>query len=79
MAENAGGEKTLQVPGSASRERTPPTPLETPGSPGSSSSTLIMDVPLFYQPPTPRLPPIQQRTAEEVCFVIMLVIDHDLN
>lgn len=56
----------LQVPGTSVREPTPPTPLETPGSPGSSTSTLIMDVPLFYQPPAPRLPPIQPRTAEEI-------------
>ncbi|KAG9101708.1 hypothetical protein FRC06_002718 [Ceratobasidium sp. 370] len=62
----AEGSPTLQVPLTVPRERTPPTPLETPASPGSSSSTLIMDVPLFYQPPTPRLPPIQQRTAEEI-------------
>ncbi|QRV87858.1 proteoglycan 4 [Ceratobasidium sp. AG-Ba] len=57
---------TLQLPPAVSREPTPPTPLETPASPGSSSSTLIMDVPLFYQPPAQRLPPIQQRTAEEI-------------
>ena len=60
---------TLDVPSSAPRERTPPTPLETPASPGSSTSTLIMDAteaPLFYQPPPPRHAPIQPKTAEEV-------------
>ncbi|CAE7059003.1 unnamed protein product [Rhizoctonia solani] len=57
---------TLDVPSSAPRERTPPTPLETPASPGSSTSTLIMDVPLFYQPPAPRHVPIQSKTAEEI-------------
>ncbi|KAG9083448.1 hypothetical protein FS749_006023 [Ceratobasidium sp. UAMH 11750] len=59
-------EGTLPVPSTALREKTPPTPLETPPSPGSSTSTLIMDVPLFYQPPAPRLPPIPQRSAEEI-------------
>ncbi|KAL5636712.1 hypothetical protein ACGC1H_000620 [Rhizoctonia solani] len=57
---------TLDVPTSVPRERTPPTPLETPASPGSSTSTLIMDVPLFYQPPAPRHAPIQPKTAEEI-------------
>ncbi|CAE6454874.1 unnamed protein product [Rhizoctonia solani] len=56
----------LDVPSSLPRERTPPTPLETPASPGSSTSTLIMDVPLFYQPPAPRHTPIQPKTAEEI-------------
>ncbi|CAE6395194.1 unnamed protein product [Rhizoctonia solani] len=57
---------TLDVPSLLSRERTPPTPLETPTSPGSSTSTLIMDVPLFYQPPVPRHTPIQPKSAEEI-------------
>ncbi|CUA69368.1 Proteoglycan 4 [Rhizoctonia solani] len=57
---------TLDVANSIPRERTPPTPLETPASPGSSTSTLIMDVPLFYQPPAPRHAPIQSKTAEEI-------------
>ncbi|KAJ1308879.1 hypothetical protein OPQ81_004566 [Rhizoctonia solani] len=57
---------TLDAPNTVPRERTPPTPLETPASPGSSTSTLIMDVPLFYQPPAPRHVPIQSKTAEEI-------------
>ncbi|KAH7343558.1 hypothetical protein B0J17DRAFT_764746 [Rhizoctonia solani] len=57
---------TLDVPSALPRERTPPTPLETPASPGSSTSTLIMDVPLFYQPPAPRHPPIPSKTPEEI-------------
>ncbi|CAE6470277.1 unnamed protein product [Rhizoctonia solani] len=57
---------TLDVPSVLPRERTPPTPLETPASPGSSTSTLIMDVPLFYQPPAPRQGPIQSKTPEEI-------------
>ncbi|KAB5595354.1 hypothetical protein CTheo_1226 [Ceratobasidium theobromae] len=48
----SGSGQKLEVPSVVGRERTPPTPLETPGSPGSSTSTLIMDVPLFYQPPS---------------------------